>query len=96
MSLLEFDGGLELRPLEPNKGSAVRTLLAELPAGTPFAFLGDDTTDEDAFLALRETKALTVLVRSNWRATHARFWIHPPEQLLRFLNDWVDHGKGDA
>ncbi len=93
MSLLEFDGGLELRPLEPNKGSAVRTLLAELPAGTPFAFLGDDTTDEDAFLALRETNALTVLVRSDWRATHARYWIRPPEQLLAFLHEWVTQGR---
>jgi trehalose 6-phosphate phosphatase len=89
MSLLEFDGGLELRPLEPNKGSAVRTLLAELPAGTPFAFLGDDTTDEDAFLALRDTDALTLLVRSDWRPTNAQLWIRPPEQLLSFLEEWA-------
>jgi trehalose 6-phosphate phosphatase len=88
MSLLEFDGGLELRPLEPNKGSAARTLLAELPAGSPFAFLGDDTTDEDAFLALRDTEALTVLVRRDWRPTNAREWIRPPEQLLAFLQEW--------
>ncbi|HEX3660384.1 MAG TPA: trehalose-phosphatase [Acidobacteriaceae bacterium] len=89
MSLLEFDGGLELRPLEPNKGSAVRTLLAELPAETPFAFLGDDTTDEDAFLALRDTGALTLLVRSDWRPTNAQLWIRPPEQLLSFLQEWA-------
>ena len=89
MSLLEFDGGLELRPLEPNKGSAVRTLLGELPAGTPFAFLGDDTTDEDAFLALRDTDALTILVRSDWRPTNAQLWIRPPEQLLSFLHEWA-------
>lgn len=89
MSLLEFDGGLELRPLEPNKGSAVRTLLGELPPGTPFAFLGDDTTDEDAFLALRETEALTVLVRPDWRPTNAQLWIRPPEQLLAFLQEWA-------
>jgi len=89
MSLLEFDGGLELRPLEPNKGSAVRTLLGELPAGTPFAFLGDDTTDEDAFLALRDTDALTVLVRPEWRPTNAQLWIRPPEQLLSFLQEWA-------
>jgi trehalose-phosphatase len=94
MSLLEFDGGLELRPLEPNKGSAVRTLLAELPPGTPLAFLGDDTTDEDAFLALRDTDALTLLVRSEWRPTNAQLWIHPPEQLLSFLQDWAAHCGG--
>lgn len=89
MSLLEFDGGLELRPLEPNKGSAVLTLLGELPPGTPFAFLGDDTTDEDAFLALRDTSALTVLVRSDWRPTNAHLWIRPPDQLLSFLEEWA-------
>ena len=94
MSLLEFDGGLELRPLEPNKGSAVRTLLAELPPATPFAFLGDDTTDEDAFLALRDTEALTILVRSDWRPTNAQLWIRPPEQLLTFLQEWAIRSGG--
>lgn len=89
MSLLQFDGGLELRPLEPNKGSAVRTLLAEIPPGTPFAYLGDDTTDEDAFLALQGSDALTVLVRSEWRPTNAQLWIRPPEQLLGFLDEWA-------
>lgn len=89
LALQEFDGGLELRPLEPNKGSATRTLVGELPAGTPFAFLGDDRTDEDAFLALRDTDALTVLVRSEWRPTDAQVWIRPPEQLLRFLEEWA-------
>jgi trehalose-phosphatase len=89
MSLLQFDGGLELRPLEPNKGSAVRKLLSELPPETPLAFLGDDTTDEDAFLALRGTNALTILVRAEWRPTNAQMWIRPPEQLLAFLNEWA-------
>jgi trehalose-phosphatase len=94
MSLLEFDGGLELRPLEPNKGSAVRTLLTELAPATPVAFLGDDTTDEDAFLALRDTDALTVLVRSDWRPTNAQLWIRPPEQLLSFLEEWATRCGG--
>lgn len=89
LSLLQFDGGLELRPLEPNKGSAVRTLLTELSPGAPLAYLGDDTTDEDAFLALRGTAALTVLVRSEWRPTNAQCWLRPPEQLLTFLNEWA-------
>ncbi len=94
MSLLQFDGGLELRPLEPNKGTAVRTLLAELAPGTPFAFLGDDTTDEDAFLALRDTDALTILVRSDWRPTSAQLWIRPPGQLLAFLIEWGNRCGG--
>jgi trehalose-6-phosphatase len=67
----------------------VRKLLSELPPETPLAFLGDDTTDEDAFLALRGTNALTILVRAEWRPTNAQMWIRPPEQLLAFLNEWA-------
>lgn len=96
MSLLEFDGGIELRPSEPNKGSAVRTLLGELQPGTPLAYLGDDTTDEDAFLALRDSGALTVLVRPEWRQTAARAWIRPPQELIDFLRAWLRHSGGDA
>jgi len=91
MSLLAFDGGIELRSREPNKGSAARALLAELAHPTPFAYLGDDTTDEDAFLALRGTGALSVLVRPEPRETAAEVWIRPPEELLEFLDRWAEH-----
>ena len=94
MSLLEFDGGIELRAAEPNKGTAVSALLKELEPGTPLAFLGDDTTDEDAFVALRGTRALTVLVRPQWRETAATVWIRPPEELLGFLHAWAEQGGG--
>lgn len=89
MSILQFDGGIELRPSEPNKGTAAATLLAELEPGTPLAYLGDDSTDEDAFRTLRGTGALTVLVRPEWRETAAEAWIRPPEELLEFLNQWL-------
>ncbi len=42
---------VELRPREISKGTAVARIAAEHPACTPVYF-GDDTTDEDAFLAL--------------------------------------------
>lgn len=48
---------LEVRPrIEWHKGRAVEFLLDGLapPAGAPVLYLGDDTTDEDAFGALRE------------------------------------------
>ncbi len=90
MSLLEFDGGLELRPTEPNKGTAIAAVRRELPAGTPLAFLGDDTTDEDAFRELRGTGALTALVRVQWRETSAEVWLRPPEELLDFLDAWLE------
>jgi trehalose-phosphatase len=96
LGLLEFDGGLELRPLEPNKGTAVRAILSELAPGSPFAYLGDDTTDEDAFRVLRGTGALTVLVRPERRETAAEVWLRPPEELLEFLTAWLERTVGAA
>ncbi len=94
MALLEFDGGLELRCVEPNKGTAVRALRSELTAGAPFAYLGDDLTDEDAFLELRGTGALTVLVRPERRETAAEAWLRPPEELREFLSGWAERTRG--
>lgn len=90
MAMLEFDGGMELRCAEPHKGTAVRILRGDLPPDTPFAYLGDDTTDEDAFRELRGTGALTVLVRAEWRETAAEAWLRPPEELLGFLAGWLE------
>jgi trehalose 6-phosphate phosphatase len=90
MSLLSFDGGVELRPREPNKGSVIRDLLNQHNNPAAFAFLGDDTTDEDAFLALQGTGALSVLVREAHRETAADVWIRPPEELLEFLERWAN------
>jgi trehalose 6-phosphate phosphatase len=48
---------LEVRPkVDWHKGRAVLYLLEELrpPTGTPALYFGDDTTDEDAFVALRD------------------------------------------
>jgi trehalose-phosphatase len=85
--LLQFDGGLELR-IGPDKGDAVRMILREIPENAPVAYLGDDVTDEDAFLALRG-RGLPVLVRREWRETGAEIWLHPPDQLRAFLADWL-------
>jgi len=87
VELLEFDGGVELRPPEPDKGDAVREILKHLPVSTPVAYLGDDTTDEHAFEAL-EGRGLRVLVRPEWRETAADIWITPPGELLHFLDRW--------
>jgi trehalose 6-phosphate phosphatase len=90
MALLEFDGGVELRCSEPNKGTAVRILRSELAPNAPLAYLGDDTTDEDAFRALHGTGALTVLVRPEWRETAADLWLRPPDELVKFLAGWLE------
>jgi trehalose 6-phosphate phosphatase len=88
LRLLPFDGGVELRSLERNKGSVVQDILAQEPPGLPTAYLGDDLTDEDAFVALGD-RGHSILVRPELRESAARFWLKPPEELLRLLDDWI-------
>jgi trehalose 6-phosphate phosphatase len=87
LKLLQFEAGLELRVSRPDKGDAVRTILAALNVKVPIAFLGDDLTDEDAFQVLRE-RGLTVLVRADYRETMAEAWLRPPGELIDFLERW--------
>jgi trehalose-phosphatase len=89
LTLLEFEGGLELR-VGRDKGAAVKTLVAEVPAGTPVAYLGDDLTDEAAFRALNQLDRphLSVLMRSEPRETAATVWLKPPSGLRAFLKKW--------
>lgn len=88
LKLLNFEGGLELRVLRPDKGDAIATVLKQLDRETPVAFLGDDLTDEDGFRVL-SNRGLPILVRDEYRETNARAWLKPPEELLLFLEQWL-------
>jgi trehalose-phosphatase len=98
LQMLPFDGGIELRAGRVHKGNAVEQLLGGLPDGAVAAFLGDDTTDEDAFAALRggeyEGRSLAVLVRSEPRDSFAQVWLKPPQELLHFLDKWMGAVEG--
>ena len=89
LTLLEFEGGLELR-VGRDKGAAVSAVISEAPPGTPVAYLGDDLTDEAAFRALNKLDAphLTVLMRPEPRETAAGLWLKPPSGLRAFLKRW--------
>jgi trehalose 6-phosphate phosphatase len=93
LDLLEFDGGLEIRAPEADKGEVVRTLLSETSPQAPVAYLGDDTTDERAFRAI-EGRGLSVLVRPRGRRTAAQLWLKPPEELFDFLTQWLEAARG--
>jgi trehalose-phosphatase len=86
--IYNFDGGMELRYKEANKGNVVKKILSEASTETMFSYLGDDYTDEDAFKLLG-ARGLSVLVREKLRSTYAHVWIKPPEELLNFLELWV-------
>lgn len=91
--LAEFEEGVEIRLRSANKGDALRTLLSELHCDVPVAYLGDDATDEDAFRVLNG-RGLTVLVRPKHRFTAAQIWFRPPDELIRFLKDWIRASGG--
>lgn len=91
LALLEFDGGVELRARGRDKGAAVREILSVASRDAVCAYLGDDTTDEDAFEAIRG-RGLGVLVRPQLRDTRAHLWIAPPLELVAFLERWCESG----
>jgi len=93
--MLPFDGGVELRCPGVTKGTVVKQILEESQQGSVIAYLGDDLTDEDAFVAL-DDKGLKVLVRSERRATAADLWLRPPEEVLWFLRKWRKTREGGA
>ncbi len=88
LDLLEFDGGIEIRARQANKGDAVRSFLNEISLDTPVAYLGDDTTDESAFQAIG-ARGVSILVRPEWRPTLAQIWFKPPQDVIDFLGLWL-------
>jgi trehalose-phosphatase len=86
--LADFEEGVELRLVSANKGEALRQFLSTVDSAVPIAYLGDDSTDEDAFQALHG-RGLPVLVGTKYRPTSAQLWLQPPDQLLQFLTEWI-------
>jgi trehalose-phosphatase len=78
---------LEVRPrVDWNKGAAACWIRSKLgPAGALSIYLGDDTTDEDAFLAFPED--ITVKV-GDPAGSAARYHVTGPGQVIQFLR-WV-------
>jgi trehalose-phosphatase len=84
-----FDGGIELKPANINKGTAVGEIIARTDVESAIACLGDDLTDEDAFKILGD-RALKILVRDRPRPTAADIRITPPAELIGFLDRWLE------
>ena len=77
----------ELQPdVDWNKGHALLWLLDVTGAGDALpVYIGDDTTDEDAFRVLRERGA-GIVVADGDRPTDARFVLRDPGEVGRFLD----------
>ncbi len=89
LTLLPFEGGLELR-VGRDKGGAIAALATEAKPGTPVTFVGDDLTDEAGFRAINQIEGphLSVLMRPDLRETAADVWLRPPSELRAFLKKW--------
>jgi len=78
----------EFQPdIEWDKGKAVRWLLEVLDLDTSRVlpvYIGDDETDEDAFVAL-EDDGLGIAVQERLSVTAARYRLRDPEEVRRFL-----------
>jgi alpha,alpha-trehalose-phosphate synthase [UDP-forming]/trehalose-phosphatase len=80
---------LEVRHRAAHKGSAVQWLRNRGPSGAVMAALGDDITDEDMFVSLRDTD-VGILVSTQPRRTQASLRLPDPDAVHRFLRWLID------
>lgn len=89
LDLIHGNKVIEVRPHDINKGKAIQALLDREGHPTLPVYIGDDTTDEDAFLALRH-RGVTILVSDPPRSTAARYYLKNPEEVRRFLSQILE------
>src|ERR1043165_6778048 len=85
---------LEVRHRAAHKGGALSWLRGLGPPGAAVLVLGDDLTDEDMFVALRETD-IGVLVSAQSRRTQASLRLPDPDAVHRFLR-WLIESRSEA
>lgn len=84
-----FNGGIELRIKNIDKGTALSALLNGHPADGLCVYLGDDETDEDALLVLRDS-GYGIKVGNADVPTYARGRLGGPEDVREFLRSWIE------
>jgi len=88
---------LEARPRAVSKGEALRAFMREEPfAGRIPVFIGDDVTDEDAFIAAQELGGVGIKLGAGETAARLRIAdVAAARALLRGLADLAIHNRGD-
>ena len=79
----------ELRPAGVTKGTIVHRLLDDDP-DRHVLVVGDDVTDEDAFLAAQQRGGTTVVVADDHRESHAAFRLAGPSDVVQLLSALAD------
>jgi trehalose-phosphatase len=91
LEVLHGDKVIEIRPKGWNKGKAVEKILKKLKNKKndllPI-YIGDDTTDEDAFKFLRR-QGLNIYVKNDSELeTLAHYYVRNPSEVYKFL-EWL-------
>lgn len=90
LALRRFNGGIELRVPDRNKGTAVADLLDSLPENTLAVYVGDDDTDEDVFRVLRSRRGIGIRVGDPGERTAASGHLKDCAHVAEFLRTWRD------
>jgi trehalose-phosphatase len=83
----------EIRPnVDWDKGKAVLWIMKviKLPENVLPIYMGDDRTDEDAFLALKDKSGMTILVSEKVRKSNAKYFLKDVGDVRKFLNRLLD------
>jgi len=84
-----FNGGIELRLLDVDKGTVLERLLDGSPRGAFCVYVGDDETDEDAFHAIRD-RGVGIRVGDAAEPTRAEGHLLDTAAVKEFLNTWLE------
>jgi len=88
LRLLPIHGGIELRAIGHDKGTAVVELMASSPPGTLPVYLGDDATDEDAFRVV-SPRGFALRIGSADASSAAGGRLASPAAVAAFLREWA-------
>ena len=88
LELRRFNGGIELRCLGMDKGSALLTVLSSQRKDAFCVYIGDDETDEDAFRVLKG-RGVGIRVGRTEAPTHAAGFLPDTQAVKDFLQGWA-------
>jgi trehalose-phosphatase len=83
-----FNGGVEIRCSDWNKGHALSALLALQPDHVFAVYIGDDETDEDAFAVLKN-RGIGLKVGQSGKPTAAQDFLPDCAAVADFLRHWL-------
>jgi len=85
----------EIRPnVDWDKGKAALWLIEIIkpPKGASLVYIGDDRTDEDAFLALKNKNAITILVSNEIKRSNAKYFVKNIDEVKTFIEKLINLG----